>query len=207
VGSNGYPVSWVVSVFPYLERTDLYNIWANGIEVTPGTITYPQPGWGSSSPIPTTSPNSVLYENAYKYNSILVCPSDPPPSKGNNETWLSYVCNRGVNHRTDIANDTRFNDDFPVPNSSVALGICMDFAPYANWQGGIMNMIGLDYITGHDGAAFTLILSESLFSDPGTQPMYLFESGNSSQSNVRSNPRWTCAQGASEKTQVNLGFE
>ncbi|MCD4726197.1 MAG: DUF1559 domain-containing protein [Pirellulales bacterium] len=68
-----HPVSWVVMLFPYLDRKDLYDAWAET----------PDP-WGNS-------------DICFKSLKILTCPSDPPPSTAAGTTWLAYVCNRGVN--------------------------------------------------------------------------------------------------------------
>ena len=74
------PVSWVVMLFPYLERRDLYDIWANY------PINVPNPVTGDAED-----------NNAYKLLELLMCPSDPADSTNAGSTWCSYVCNRGVN--------------------------------------------------------------------------------------------------------------
>ena len=72
------PVSWVVMLFPYLERKDLYDIWAN-----------------YSINVPAALNSDDL--NAYKLIELLMCPSDPADTTNAGTTWCSYVCNRGVN--------------------------------------------------------------------------------------------------------------
>ena len=74
---DGYiynPVSWVVLLFPYIERNDLYEIWAN-----------------------TDILQNTFDADAFKLLKIAVCPSDPSTSSADGDTPLSYVCNRGVN--------------------------------------------------------------------------------------------------------------
>ncbi|MBU4273287.1 MAG: DUF1559 domain-containing protein [Planctomycetes bacterium] len=68
-----HPVSWVVMLFPYLDRKDLYDLWAGAEDPWGDTDTY------------------------FKSLKILTCPSDPPSSASTGTTWLAYVCNRGVN--------------------------------------------------------------------------------------------------------------
>lgn len=69
------PVSWVVMLFPYLDRNDLYDAWAST-----------EDPWGASGKI-----------ICFKSLKILTCPSDPPSTTSAGTTWLAYVCNRGVN--------------------------------------------------------------------------------------------------------------
>ncbi|MEN6408051.1 MAG: DUF1559 domain-containing protein [Thermoguttaceae bacterium] len=79
------PVSWIVALFPYLERNDLYDVWANGVSGV-------YPAGGS-----TTATTNEPYESAYKYLKLLVCPSDPASATQSGTPLLSYVCNRGIN--------------------------------------------------------------------------------------------------------------
>jgi prepilin-type N-terminal cleavage/methylation domain-containing protein len=109
VGKNPYPVSWVVALFPYLERNDLYDIWANGVGATP---VYPSGG--------STSGSGEPYVSAYKYLKLLVCPSDPSGNVNAQDTLLSYVCNRGVNGRNDRALGV-CPDQFYAPRSTTNL--------------------------------------------------------------------------------------
>jgi prepilin-type processing-associated H-X9-DG protein len=87
---------------------------------------------------------------------IAVCPSDPSAGTGSGETPLSYVVNRGVNGK-----------------NNPALGVCMDqysMAPsVTSFTGSTAKMarVGVDYISGHDGASTTLLLAECLLSPVG----------------------------------------
>ena len=69
IGTNTNPVSWVITLFPYLERRDLYDLWS----------------------VVTTADRTPSIK-------ILVCPSDPSETAGAGDTALSYVCNRGCNN-------------------------------------------------------------------------------------------------------------
>ena len=68
--------TWVVMLFPDIERTDAYQIWSSD----PATDGYPA---GTSSPMVQASP----------YIELLVCPSNPPDTPG--LPSLSYVANCG----------------------------------------------------------------------------------------------------------------
>ena len=113
-----------------------------------------------------TSGTSISADDTKKFTkslSILVCPSDPPPSQGAGTVWLSYVVNRGRNA----------TDDDP------AVGVCFNQIPStrtlssARGTAAFPAKVGLDYISSHDGASTTLLLSESLLtlgSNVTTQP-------------------------------------
>ena len=189
VGSNPNPVSWVVPLFPYLERRDLYDIWASGVpNISPAV--YPQDGLSSAS----TGNALAAFSSGYKLIKIAVCPSDPSTSTASGETPLSYVCNRGVN----------------TINES-ALGICMD-----QYSGS--TRVGLDYISSHDGSSTTLLLAESLLTSgtprsvtaPTEQPHLYLKSG-SAGTNFYDRPRtnWTSSTPilTGETPELNLGFD
>jgi prepilin-type processing-associated H-X9-DG protein len=181
VGSNPYPVSWVVALFPYLDRRDVYDIWASG----EGT-TFPQPGLTTPPATPTTTAatrttdqNTVNYD-AYKYFPLLDCPSDPPETRGTGDTWCSYVCNRGLNGTVmRVSGDTpstsytagSTSNNAVVPWDSAANGVCMDafIQTYYNSSSGVVSQVsraparvGMGFISSHDGASTTLLLAESL---------------------------------------------
>ena len=208
--------SWVVALFPYMEQKDLYDLWtspANWINNTPPALNI----------------------------RILTCPSDPPPTNSAGDTWLSYVCNRGVNHRFNaftgagaFVTSNNSNDDNATgtaspastnPGCSGAQGVCMDLAnPKAllntnpDWQTPLPGAygwvkVGTDFISAHDGTTNTLLLSESVLTDPGSQPMYLREypgatlgSGASGERTYRPNPKWNTLWNSGE-AQINLSFE
>jgi prepilin-type N-terminal cleavage/methylation domain-containing protein len=140
VGTNPHPVSWVVPLFPYLQRNDLYEIWANGVPTTSGTpptTTYAFPQGSVTDP---TTLNAEPYTSAYKLVKLAVCPSDPNGSAGTGDAMLSYVCNRGQNN---------------VNNA--AMGVFMDQGLQTK-----PIRVSLDYIGAHDGVATTLLLGETV---------------------------------------------
>ena len=135
------PVSWVVLLFPYLERRDLYDVWA------------------------TTNTSVVTNQtDAYKSMKIAICPSDPSVSATSGETPLSYVCNRGVNG-----------------SNLAAQGVCLDQYSMVKTKGtptGRPVRVGLDYISSHDGASTTLLLSECVLTPPGITAAQTLTSAN-----------------------------
>lgn len=158
--SNGnvvMPVSWIVPILPYLERTDIYNVWRNENQ------------WALAGGSNTGSP-------AYPpqiYMQLLNCPSSPPPGQAGN-TPNVYIVNTGMQDspsNTMVADwqangvfFNRFNQyaiaNPPAVNPQVLPANC---APIA---GTILNGSQIvsqsqDYITIHDGTSLTLMLSES----------------------------------------------
>ncbi len=79
IGQNKtIPASWVVTLFPYVEKKDMYDLWASNVT------------WSSS---PGTATGAITGVNPYM--KMLVCPSDS--SDNQTDAWCSYVCNRGCN--------------------------------------------------------------------------------------------------------------
>lgn len=83
------------------------------------------------------------------YLKILVCPSDPPDTM--NATWLSYVVNSGRPDENGLeptsspqANGVFFNHDVTISATSRP------------------PTMSLDYLSQHDGAATTLMVSENI---------------------------------------------
>ena len=132
--------SWVTSILPNIERKDIYDyLMAQGS-------------------IPNTG----------NYIRILTCPSDPPSNTtgtGNN-TWLAYVCNRGIN------GGCIKRASFPNAESQ-AVGVCLNQSGYQGIIGDTTKAVPIvrvsqDYISGHDGTSTTLLLSESVLASPVT---------------------------------------
>ena len=120
--NGGYPVSWVVMLFPYLERRQLYDMWS--------TI-------ANQSATPP-------------YIATLTCPSDPPDMTTG--APLAYVCNRGW-------------DSWERPY----LGVCQNQFPVTKADGSLIFQpitVSMDYILSHDGSSSTLLLAESVLSNP-----------------------------------------
>jgi prepilin-type N-terminal cleavage/methylation domain-containing protein/prepilin-type processing-associated H-X9-DG protein len=203
---NYYPLSWVVMVFPFMERRDIYDQWQSDIASLAGG--------GSINPATDPDANGGV--------KILICPSDPP---GNTaiSTWCSYVVNRGKNS---------FNDN-------PALGVC--FKCFNTRTAGIADMpklgltppakVKLDYISSHDGAANTLLLSESLMTPASSEladsmitpstPPYLHIKQDPSTKGIfyyRPDPRWASlpsdftlasrkTTGVDDTSELDLAFE
>ncbi len=68
---NGSDVSWVVMLFPYLDRAKLWESWAN----------LPAGDPGEKKPV---------------YIKVLVCPSDPGEALSAGDAPCSYVCNTQI---------------------------------------------------------------------------------------------------------------
>lgn len=162
VGGNPlpqYPVSWIVPLLPFLERTDLYALWRNGTFLTANPM----------GPMP----NPTIDPTAQGYLSILVCPSNPPGNKV--PPPLAYVVNAGqmdatamfaggmggmdtMNVSADYAQNGVFFDCFQDSMDSMMLNIPM--AQACNM--GPQVSMTMDYITVHDGSSLTLMMSENL---------------------------------------------
>ena len=132
VGTKALPVSWVVPLLPYLDHRDIYDEIRHQIELVPAGDT-------------------IDYAPFQKSLGIMVCPSDPPATQGAGTVWLSYVVNRGRNA----------TDDNP------AVGVCTNHIPYNSSHPFSSTAtspakVGVDYLTSHDGASTTLLLSDSL---------------------------------------------
>ncbi len=97
IGSNASrPASWVVMLFPYLERNDLWEPWmefANDKRSTAPLV----------------------------YMKLLICPSDPPLTTAAGSTPIAYVVNAG---RTEQRDDIRWgicHDQVAQPKARVSL--------------------------------------------------------------------------------------
>lgn len=95
IGTNVHPVSWVIVLFPYLERRDLYDAWCIDASAVPSTM------------------------NRTPSIKILLCPSDPSDSSGAGDTSLSYVCNRGCNKWDQPYLGVCLNQAPPTPGTKV----------------------------------------------------------------------------------------
>jgi len=135
VPGNTLPVSWLITLLPYLEGKDIYNTW-QGVTTTSG--------------IGTTA-----------YIKTLTCPSDPPDSVTTGDSWLAYVVNTGrlgrhfgysgTNPVTPEAEGVCH--DLRLFGTSTALASGYSFVK-----------VNLEYISSHDGASTTLLMGESLLS-------------------------------------------
>ena len=71
-GTSKRDSTWVVPLFPNLERTDLYRLWRDATVTTPPSV----------------------------FMRLLICPSDPPETTTRGSTPLAYVVNCGGNATT-----------------------------------------------------------------------------------------------------------
>ncbi|HUY91262.1 MAG TPA: DUF1559 domain-containing protein [Pirellulales bacterium] len=159
-----YPVSWIVPILPYIERTDTYRIYHSGAWGVSTTVTVP--------PTYATDPPPV-------YIQLLICPSTPPTS-AYGDTPCVYVANSGM---IDVqsatyngsangvtpgatpadypANGVFFNHWNPQqPSGVTVLGGAVTTAGIIYNPGPIIKQ-SQDYITVNDGSSLTLMLSEN----------------------------------------------
>jgi prepilin-type N-terminal cleavage/methylation domain-containing protein/prepilin-type processing-associated H-X9-DG protein len=135
--SGYYLVSWVVPLFPLMERSDIYTLYTSGNAGTAGTSG-------------TTTSGQV-------YMAMLVCPSNPPVNQNN--TSLAYVINGGQNNGGTIITGASGNSQ-----AASASGIAYDLS--INTTTMAQNTVGApkvsqDYIVSHDGSSFTMLFSEN----------------------------------------------
>ena len=136
-GRNARTVGYLVMVLPFMERSDLYNNWTNNqipLETTAGIPGLISSGNNFSQP----------------YLEMLVCPSDPAPSR--DLPALSYVANAGsyakngsTYPKKDRAEDGVFFNHAKQTSSPVK--------------------VNMDYLSSNDDSCNTLMLSENLHAD------------------------------------------
>ncbi|HVA45261.1 MAG TPA: DUF1559 domain-containing protein [Pirellulales bacterium] len=181
------PVSWIVPTLPYLERTDIYNVWRDQSQWT---------GAGGSTAGPPAYPPQI-------YMQLLNCPSTPPPSTTGN-TPCVYVVNTGMVDVAVAGGGSTYSADFqangvffnrfppfqpgstdaptPAPGTAPVAGTVMNAPPLVNQS--------QDYITIHDGSNLTLMMSENNnvpFATPASAagaPALTFQTGPSGVSNL-----------------------
>jgi prepilin-type N-terminal cleavage/methylation domain-containing protein/prepilin-type processing-associated H-X9-DG protein len=149
-------VSWIVPILPHMGRNDMYD----QIIDRATSKTYP-------SVVPT-------------YMNILSCPSDMPilAGSGQNNTWLGYACNRGVNGGCIPTTATQIggtgtktvNGDSRAAGVCLNQGLCPNGRAYAQDKTKDYSVpavyVNQDYIGSHDGASTTLLLSELVLHSP-----------------------------------------
>lgn len=133
-------VSWIVVLFPYLERNDLWKLWSDV-----------NPGINENKMVGTASRPRV-------YSKLFVCPSDPPESVTAGETPLAYVVNCGIRDAS--------TSECPS-GTSVYEGPAHGVFHYHGSNPDTTNhqstaKVSLDYLSQHDGATNTLMLSENV---------------------------------------------
>lgn len=149
-----YPASWTVPILPYMERTDVYNLWRNYPNWTASMVA------GASANVPPPV-----------YINVLTCPSSPVATTTSN-TPSAYIANSGMLDVTSTAsypadwqaNGVFFNHFNPVAvsaNGAQTVQVIPGTFAGQVANSGQMASISQDYITVHDGSSLTLMLSES----------------------------------------------
>jgi prepilin-type N-terminal cleavage/methylation domain-containing protein/prepilin-type processing-associated H-X9-DG protein len=199
------PASWMVSILPFIERRDVFD----SLSMALATVTTGANGGMTA--------NIAMPAGTLVYSRVLTCPDDDPqlnsipiPTSNGvpdyNNSWTSYVCNRGLN----------FN---PLIGEQRCAGVC-PCAYSGNTSSGpsipAIAKVSLDYITSHDGSTNTLLLSESVMSNPNTPPRLLYDrsSANSAAGSASvpstDRPLWLNTYGVSSEPlhmEVEMGFE
>lgn len=141
----GRQASWIVMLFPYMERQNEWDLW-NNFDQSVGETN----GDGSN-----TVPSDATPEL-----EILQCPSNPVENPGN--PTCSYVANSGQ-----MFSDSTRTDD----GEHVANGIFFDLSKNTDIisssatdgrEGHPRIKCSMDYISSNDGASNTMMFSESL---------------------------------------------
>ena len=160
-------ISWWVSILPWLERTDLYNLWKD-LTMTPYNTT------GGSGP--TSLPGDIGVTNSLipgLYMRIAICPSYSPPS--DKDCWLSYRVNVGRILGNVLQTSTAPTSTL-IPAEGVFTDQCQPFrtSPMTAANTYQIERVGLSSISANDGTACTLMLAENAASVPPPNT-YAFE--------------------------------
>ncbi|HVX13605.1 MAG TPA: DUF1559 domain-containing protein [Pirellulales bacterium] len=178
VGGNSipqYPVSWVVPLLPFLERSDLYLNWRNGSFLL-------------SNPM-GPSPNPNIDPTTAGYLTLLVCPSNPPiqtlpppcayvVNAGQMDITASFGSTSGggmggMGSTPAVSADYRQNGVFfdCFQDSTQSMMVDIPMSQTCN-MGPQVNMT-MDFLTANDGSSMTLMMSENLdagsYCDPNAQ--------------------------------------
>ncbi|HEV3343453.1 MAG TPA: DUF1559 domain-containing protein [Pirellulales bacterium] len=133
-------VTWLVCVLPYLERTDIYNLYRN-------------PGLARANGV---DPRSV-------YLNDLVCPagSGSQQPKPGSPPPCDYAVNTG---RADVAASAGDEEQAGYPADWMANGVFFSHFHDAvqNPADAPLEWISQEYISTHDGSSMTVMLSERL---------------------------------------------
>lgn len=125
--------SWVAMTFPFMERQEVWDLYTEGLTAR---------GFGDAYNLEQVE--NMLMEN-------LTCPSNPPMI--GSLPPLAYVGNGGI--AIDIANaaaNTAYNN--------AANGVFFDHVNITDKK--LRVSVSPDYITSHDGTAYTLLISENI---------------------------------------------
>jgi prepilin-type processing-associated H-X9-DG protein len=106
VASGNRAVTWLVVLFPYLERNDLAREWEL---------------WGTNDGAAKT------LDNIRRHLALLVCPSDPPENVSNNSHYLAYVANRLVFDSNPYKNADAGDYDLQATPNANERGLSADY--------------------------------------------------------------------------------
>jgi prepilin-type N-terminal cleavage/methylation domain-containing protein len=139
-------VSWVVVLFPYIDRQDMWREWRA---------------------------LSVTNENSRPqiFMRLLVCPSDPRETEGTGTTSLAYAVNCGLPTQVlpvTVGNQTVYRPYTSIPDGSATPPFVREIAG----QGVFHNhssllpdntriRVSLDWLNQHDGSGYVLTLTEN----------------------------------------------
>ena len=149
IGQDNKAVSWVVPLFPYIDRQDMANRWAAE-----------KYEWESGSS--DTIPAKIIHPNTYI--ELLVCPTNPPADEKNSP--LSYIVNGGCG--TDVSptcGDANCTYATAGTGENAANGVFHDqYGPRVQdgFNPKIARVITMQYLAANDGASRTVMLSENV---------------------------------------------
>jgi prepilin-type N-terminal cleavage/methylation domain-containing protein len=165
IGSDGTTyqrkISWFVSLLPYLEHSDLDNLWKDTLYSGKASGNADDTNFppGSSS-IVTNNPIPAVYI------PIAVCPDNMPPTK--DACYLSYRVNVGRMTRNSYANDSSSIIKYAaqsIPAEGVFTDQFQDYPVHTSSKENITRF-GLSFISAKDGTATTLMMAENASSQP-----------------------------------------
>ncbi len=146
--TEGRQASWVVMLFPYIERTNEWDVWNSNLGAT----------W-----MPNGIPNDAAPEI-----ELLECPSNPVEVPG--DPWCVYVVNAGQmfsdtsrsSNRENVANGIFFDRSKNVD--------IIGSGSQDGREGDPELKCSVDYVSSNDGTSNTMMLSESLHKIYWTYP-------------------------------------
>ncbi len=154
-------VSWVVQLFPYLDRNDLWTIWRD------------------QNPFDDLDLDGD-FNDGLVYFKLMVCPSNMPEQISAGNTPTAYAVNSGLpdlagdNSEADpldprlgvdvsgapVDGEAHYIDDSGSVQGAVNVRPCNGVCFYRQRNRGVS--VSLDYISAHDGAPQTMLLSERI---------------------------------------------
>lgn len=145
IGQDNKEVSWVVPLFPFIDRQDLANAWVTRNYLVDNT---------------NTNPVSALHPNTYI--ELLICPTNPPVDEKTSP--LSYVVNAAAASDTAIVCSNQFDVTTCSSPEKSQNGIFFDQHASAplGYNSKVCRSITMQYLAANDGASRTVMLSENV---------------------------------------------